>query len=447
MTDGTEAGAVLDQARVLDQVRRAAAALARSSREDRDAGLAAFEEALDTHRGAILAANAEDLAAATREVEAGRMARSLLERLKLDGRKLDELRRGLATVRAMPDPLGQVTLATQLDHGLELRRITCPIGVVAVIFESRPEALVQIAGLALKSGNALIAKGGSEAERTNRALFEVLSGALARCGFVEGTLSLLTRRNEIASLLRADRDVDLVVPRGSNELVRSIQRSTSIPVLGHAEGICHVVVDRAANLEQALAIAVDSKVQYAAACNAAETLLVHRDVAARFVPAVVAALREHSVEVRGDEAARRLVDDLRPATERDWDSEYGDLIVALRVVDDLDQALEHIARHGSRHTETLVTEDDRAWERFAAEVDAAGVFRNASTRFADGYRYGFGAEVGISTGKLHPRGPVGLDGLTTYKYLLEGRGHRVADYTGAQARPFRHRPLDPTKVR
>jgi glutamate-5-semialdehyde dehydrogenase len=430
---------VLDRARL---ARRAASALARSTVAERNAGLAGYSHALDEHRSAILEANLADLEAAAREVAAGRMPRALLERLKLDGRKLDELQQGLATVRAMPDPLGRVTLATELDSGLELRRVSCPIGVVAVIFESRPEALVQIAGLALKSGNALIAKGGSEAERSNQAIYTALSAGLEQTALPDGTLSLLTDRSQVATLLQADRDVDLVVPRGSNELVRSIQRSTHIPVLGHAEGICHVTVDRAADFEQAVAIAVDSKSQYPAACNAAETLLVHREIAARFVPAVVAALREQGVEVRGDEAARRLVLDLVPASDLDWDTEYGDRIVGLRVIDDLDQALEHIRRHGSRHTETLITEDDQAWQRFAAEVDAAGVFRNASTRFADGFRYGFGAEVGISTGKLHPRGPVGLDGLVTYKYLLEGHGHRVADYSGPGGKSFLHRPLD-----
>jgi glutamate-5-semialdehyde dehydrogenase len=425
------------------RAREAAAALARSSRAARDAGLQAFEAALDEDRATILAANAADVAAASSEVAAGRMTRALLDRLKLDERKLDDLKRGLTALRAMPDPLGRVTLATELDDGLALRRVTCPIGVVAVIFESRPEALAQIAGLALKSGNALLAKGGSEAARSNRALADALEGALAACGLPDGTLSLLTDRAEVAELLGADRDVDLIVPRGGNALVRSIQRSTSIPVLGHADGLCHVTVDRAADLDMAVAIAVDAKVQYAAACNAAETLLVHRDVAARFVPAVTEALRERGVEVRGDDRARACAErgaggGMAIATDADWDTEYSDLVIAIRVVDDLDEALQHIRRHGSRHTETLVTEDDAAWQRFAAEVDAAGVFRNASTRFADGFRYGFGAEVGISTGKLHPRGPVGLDGLVTYKYLLEGNGHRVADYA---TRPFTHRPI------
>jgi glutamate-5-semialdehyde dehydrogenase len=426
---------------VRQRIRRAGAAaatLARSSRANRDDGLRAFAQALDADRAAILAANAADVDAASSEVAAGRLARTLLDRLKLDERKIDELQRGLEALRALPDPLGRVTLATELDDGLVLRRVTCPIGVVAVIFESRPEALVQIAGLALKSGNALLAKGGSEAGGSNRALAAALTRAAAGAGLPEGTIALLTDRAEVAELLGADREVDLVVPRGSNALVRSIQRSTSIPVLGHADGLCHVTVDRAADLDMAVAIAVDAKTQYPAACNAAETLLVHRDVAERFVPAVTLALRERGVEVRGDELARACAAEIVPAGEADWDTEYGDLVVAIRVVADLDEALRHIRRHGSRHTETLVTDDDDAWRRFAAEVDAAGVFRNASTRFADGFRYGFGAEVGISTGKLHPRGPVGLDGLVTYKYLLEGKGHRVADYA---TRAFVHRPV------
>jgi glutamate-5-semialdehyde dehydrogenase len=422
--------------------RAASAWLARSSAEQRDAALGATTRALTEHRDAIAEANAADLAAAAIEVAAGRLQPSLLQRLKLDAAKLAELIAGLEQLRVLPDPLGRVTLATELDDGLVLRRVTCPLGVVGVIFESRPDALVQIAALCLKSGNAVLLKGGAEAERSNRALAAALSEALAGCGFPPAALTLLASRADVVELLTAREDVDLIVPRGSNALVAAIQQATIIPVLGHAEGICHVVVDAAADLETALAVVVDSKVQYPSACNAVETVLVHADVAARFVPMLCSALGERGVEVRGDETARALGGPaVQAASPADWDSEYGDLVVAVRVVEDLDAALLHIRAHGSRHTEAIVTTDDAAWQRFAAEVDAAGVYRNVSTRFADGARYGFGAEVGIATGKLHPRGPVGLDGLVTYKYLLTGAGHVVADYSGPGAKALRHRPL------
>ena len=422
--------------------RVAASRLAGTSAAERNAGLAAMARALIEEGAAIVAANAMDLERARVEVEAGRLAGALLQRLKLDSAKLDDLVAGIEQLRALPDPLFRVTLATELDQGLVLDRVSCPIGVVGVIFESRPDALVQIAALCLKSGNALLLKGGSEADQSNRILAETLRGALAAADLPTEALTLLESRAEVTALLTAVQDVDLIVPRGSNALVRSIQQATTIPVLGHAEGICHVYVDAAADLERALAVVIDSKVQYPSACNAAETLLVHATVAATFLPRLVAALVDRGVEVRGDERSRALVEaGVAMASAEDWDTEYGDLIVAVRVVDDLEQALAHIRLHGSRHTEAIVTEDRAVWDRFAAEVDAAGVFWNASTRFADGFRYGFGAEVGISTGKLHPRGPVGLEGLVTYKYRLAGAGHVVADYSGPCARAFRHRPL------
>jgi glutamate-5-semialdehyde dehydrogenase len=342
----------------------------------------------------------------------------------------------------MPDPAGRITMATQLDEGLLLERVTCPVGVLAVIVEARPDALPQIVALALRAGNAVLLKAGSEARHTSRALFAAMHDALRGTAVPEAAITLLEGREAVALLLGADRDVDLVIPRGSADLVRYVQANTRIPVLGHADGRCHLYVDRAADLGRALAIAVDAKVQYPAACNSIETVLVHASVATAFVSVLVPELRARNVEVRGDAAACRLGGDLvRPAVGTDWDMEYGDLVVNLAVVPDLDAAIAHIAAHGSRHTEAIVTEDEVAAARFTDEVDAAGVFVNASTRFADGFRYGFGAEVGISTGKLHPRGPVGLDGLVTYKYRLTGEGHVVADYAGPGARKYLHRAL------
>jgi glutamate-5-semialdehyde dehydrogenase len=429
------------------RAKAAARLLARLGDAERAGALAAVAAGLRDGAGRILEANARDLDAARPLVASGAMAEALYRRLKLDGAKVRELVAGVEQVAALGDPIGRVTLATELDDGLELRRVTCPIGVVGVVFESRPDALTQIASLCLRSGNAVLLKGGSEAEHTNRALFGIVRAAAVSAGVPGDALALLGGREDVAALLGAHEWVDLVVPRGSNALVRYVQENTLIPVLGHAEGICHVYVDRAADLGRALDVVVDAKAQYPAACNSVETLLVHEAVAAAFLPAAVARLGAAGVEVRCDERAAAAAGraGVAPARDADWDTEYCDLVLSVRVVDSLDEAIDHVNAHGSRHTDAILTEDDGAWERFSAEVDAAGVFRNASTRFADGFRYGFGAELGISTGKLHPRGPVGLEGLVTYKYKLVGRGHVVADYTGPDARPFAHRPIPPTR--
>jgi delta-1-pyrroline-5-carboxylate synthetase len=421
----------------------AARSLARLSAEQKTAVLHAIAGALAANARAIAQANLEDLAAARALVEAGRMSDALLQRLTLDEGKLRGIVAGIEQVADMDDPVGRVTLATELDEGLRLERVTCPIGVIGVVFESRPDALPQIVSLCLKSGNAVLLKGGREAERSNRALYDVILGAAVGAGLPAAAITLLESREDVAELLDAHEYVDLIVPRGSNALVRHIQTHTSIPVLGHSEGICHVYVDRAADLDKALAIAVDAKVQYPSACNAMETLLVHEAIAPRFLSRAVAALRAAGVEVRCDERATREFGVAGPqATEADWATEYSGLILSIRVVASLDEAIAHVNRYGSRHTEAIVTEDAAAFDRFFAEVDAAGVYMNASTRFADGFRYGFGAEVGVSTGKLHPRGPVGMDGLVTYKYRLVGGGHVVAAYSGPEARRFTHRPLN-----
>lgn len=433
--------------RVVEQARRAgsaARALARLGTTQRNRALERIARALEAHAPRILEANARDVAAAERLVREGRLAAALGHRLRLDREKLRGLVAGVEEVAALDDPVGRVTLATELDEGLRLDRVTCPLGVVGVVFESRPDALVQIAALCLKSGNAVLLKGGSEAAYSNRALFEVVYVAAIQAGVPADAMTLLESREDVAALLRAERDVDLIVPRGSNALVRYVQEHTRIPVLGHAAGLCHVYVDRAADLDQALAITLDAKVQYPAACNAVETLLIHAEVAAAFMPRAARALAARGVEIRADAGAAAVAAGaaaLVPATEADWDAEYCDLVLAVRVVPSLEAAIAHINAHGSRHTDAIVTADPEAAERFCAEVDAAGVFVNASTRFSDGFRYGFGAEVGISTGKLHPRGPVGLEGLVTYKYRLVGAGHVVADYVGASARSFTHRQL------
>jgi glutamate-5-semialdehyde dehydrogenase len=404
---------------------------------EKDRALGAMADALERGQGEILAANASDLEAAGPAVRAGSMSEALVHRLHLTPAKLADLVAGLRQLAAAPDPVGRVTLSTTLDDGLVLERVTCPIGVVGVIFEARPDALPQIAGLCLKAGNAVVLKGGQEAAHTNATLAAALQDAVARSGVPGESVTLLATREDVDALLQAEGDVDLIVPRGSASLVRHVQSRTRIPVLGHADGLCHVYVDARADLGMAHAIVLDAKLQYPAACNAVETLLVHEAVADAFLPPVARALAQRGVELRCDATAARRLAGLPtvPATDADWGAEYNDLILAVRVVGSLDQAIGHINRWGSRHTEAIVTDDDRAWARFFAEVDAAGVYRNASTRFADGYRYGFGAEVGISTGKLHPRGPVGLDGLVTYKYRLTGTGHVVSTYRGPAQPP------------
>jgi glutamate-5-semialdehyde dehydrogenase len=432
---------------VSDAARRAklaAGALAALSGDQKDQALLAVASALEERATEILHANALDLAAARELVDTGAMSESIYQRLELSETKLRGLVAGIERLATLDDPVGHTSFAMELDHGLRLDRVTCPIGVVGVIFESRPDALPQIVALCLKSGNAILLKGGSEAQRSNRTLADVITSAATAAGIPTDAVVLLESREDVAALLGTHESVDLIIPRGSSALVRHIQANTIIPVLGHAEGICHVYVDAAADLEKALDIVIDAKVQYPAACNAAETLLVHRAVAARFLPEAVAALQRRGVEVRCDVPAHALLNmpGEAPATDADWAAEYGDLVLAVRVVDSLEEAIRHINTYGSRHTETIVTDDQLTFERFFAEVDAAGVFLNASTRFADGYRYGFGAEVGISTGKLHPRGPVGIDGLVTYKYRLVGDGHIVARYSGAEARPFLHQRLD-----
>jgi len=378
-------------------------------------------------------------------VARGEMSRPLLKRLELDEGKVREMAEGVRAVAALPDPLGRVGYAVLLDEGLRLRRVSCPIGVVAAVFESRPDALVQIASLCLKSGNASILKGGREAACTNRLLAGILSRAASGRGKVPpAALQLVEAREDVLALLSRHDAIDLIVPRGSNEFVRYVKEHSRIPVLGHADGICHLYVDRAAEMEMAVALALDAKTQYPAVCNAVETLLVHKDAAPTYLPRAAEALRARGVELRGCERTRAILRDAAPASEEDWRTEYLDLILSVRVVESLEEAVAHINRYGSRHTEAIVTSDEGAARAFLARVDAASVMWNASTRFADGYRYGLGAEVGISTDKVHARGPVGLEGLVTYKYQLAGEGHCVSEYSGEGARPFLHRslPLD-----
>ena len=425
--------------------RRAALKLAVSSVDTRNEALEAIAIALEKERGRIDLANRKDLEAAEEMVERGELARPLVKRLALEA-KFDATVEMVRSVAAQPDPLGRTQTATELADGLELYRVSVPIGVIGVIFESRPDALVQIASLCLKSGNAVLLKGGREAHNTNRVLAEIMIEVTAGVeGIPEGWLVLLESREDVRRLLDQDEHVDLIIPRGGNEFVRYIMDNTRIPVLGHADGVCHVYVDRDADLEKAVRIVVDSKTQYVAVCNAAEALLVHEKVGEAFLSRAYEALSNKGVEMRADDRARSFMQgngSVKEATEQDWGCEYLDLKLAVRVVSDLQEAIDHINQYGSHHTDVIVTESKESAELFFSRVDSASVGHNVSTRFADGFKYGLGAEVGISTNRLHSRGPVGLEGLTIYKYLLSGDGHIVEEFEGPDARVFTHKPLN-----
>jgi len=403
--------------------------------DTKNAALSQIAEALKSRSAEIVAANKQDLSAAQKN----NLAAPLLKRLKFDEEKIGQVVAGIESLIALDDPVGKTLAATELDAGLNLYKVSCPIGVIGVVFESRPDALVQISTLCLKSGNAVLLKGGSEAARTNRILAETVAEASEKAGLPKGWIQLLETREDVAQMLALDEHIDLVIPRGSNEFVRYIMNNTNIPVLGHAEGICHVYVDGDADVQMAVSIAVDSKCQYVAVCNAAETLLVDGKIAGKFLPKVKAALEERGVELRGCERTASIID-VRPATEADWSTEYLDYILSVKVVDGMDEAIEHINHYGSKHTDAIVTANKKKAERFMALVDSANVFWNCSTRFSDGFRYGLGAEVGISTSKIHARGPVGLEGLVIYKWKLLGTGQIVADYSEGRKK-FTHKRL------
>jgi glutamate-5-semialdehyde dehydrogenase len=425
---------------VAQRARQASRLLASLSDQCRREALFAAADALCARSAEIIAANERDTENARGLVAQGEMTAAMFQRLKTSEHGIRGMAACVRGVAELPDPLGRTLATTELDDGLTLYKVTCPLGVIGAIFESRPDVIPQIAALTLKSGNALILKGGSEAAHTNELLVEIWRTALARFDEVPAeAIKLLHTREEIAELLALDHEVDLIVPRGSREFVDYIAKHSRIPVLGHGEGICHVYIDAKADLPKAIGIIVDSKTQYPAACNSAETLLIHAAVADDFLPALLTALTNAGVEIRACPRTIALAPNAASAAanERDWSTEYSDLIISVKVVDDLDQAIGHVNKYGSRHTEVIVTEDPEAAARFMDKVDAASVFHNASSRFADGFRYGFGAELGISNGKLHARGPVGLEGLTTYKFKLFGDGHQVAPYSTGQRR-FKH---------
>ncbi|MDD5092968.1 MAG: glutamate-5-semialdehyde dehydrogenase [Dehalococcoidia bacterium] len=418
------------------EAREASIQLSAVNTDAKNAALSEIALAIEHRQAHILAANRSDMEKAQKEA----LSPPLLKRLKFDEAKIRESIQGLNSLIGLSDPTGKTLSAMELDDGLKLYKMSCPIGVIGIVFESRPDALLQISSLCLKSGNAVLMKGGSEAANTNRILADIITEATLKAGMPEGWLTLLEARSDVTEMLRMDQYIDLIIPRGSNDFVRYIMQNTSIPVMGHADGICHVYVDSKADLDMAVRIVVDSKTQYVAVCNAAETLLVHQDIARAFLPRIKKALEEKGVELRGCAETLKIID-VKSATEDDWRTEYLDLILSVKVVKNLGEAVDHINRYGSGHTDVIVTADRASGVQFMDYVDSANVFLNCSSRFSDGFRYGLGAEVGISTGKIHSRGPVGLEGLVIYKWKLVGDGHIVADYSGEQGKTFTHRGL------
>jgi glutamate-5-semialdehyde dehydrogenase len=422
--------------------------LASVSGATKNSALAAMANALDSNREKIISANKKDIAAAEKLADAGKLSRSLVKRLKVDDTKIDEMIAGIRDVLKFEDPVGKTLSALELDSGLELYQVSCPIGLIGVIFESRPDVVPQIMSLCLKSGNATIFKGGSEATHSNRAIFDVLVKAIENTeGMPHGAFALMETREEVNEMLKLDDYINLIIPRGSNEFVKYIQDNTRIPVLGHSSGICHIYVDNEADLRKAVDVCYDAKVQYPAVCNAMETLLVHKDIAGTFLPGMGKKYDASGVEMRCDELSFDILKDMGflkaiiHATEEDWRTEYNDLILSIKIVDSIEEAIEHINRYGSHHTDAIITENKTNASKFIDLVDSSSVMWNASTRFADGFRYGKGAEVGISTNKIHARGPVGMEGLLIYKYALLGNGHKVADYVGKTARKYTHKKL------
>ncbi|KAI0793767.1 gamma-glutamyl phosphate reductase [Fomes fomentarius] len=432
------------------------------SSSERIKALQEIRRELEAAKDAILAANRRDIEAAQKEVDAGRMSNSLLKRLDLTkGDKWDSMLQGVTDVAELPDPNGVVTYASELDDNLELYRVSCPIGVLLVIFEARPEVVVNIASLAIKSGNAAILKGGKESNETTQLLSKAIQNALSKTAISSNYIQTIQTRAEVSALLELDQYIDLVIPRGSNSLVRNIQNSTRIPVMGHADGLCSVYVDASADPRKAVRVVADSKIDYPAACNAAETLILHESVLQTVWPEVATALLAANVKLLCDAPSLTALRSLSPApsnfathvepsTPESYTTEHLSLTISVLTVPSLEAAISHINAHSSHHTDSIVAEDESAASTFCRGVDSAGTFVNASTRFADGFRYGFGTEVGISTGRIHARGPVGLEGLVTYKYMLRSKGeqgHVVGEFgVGEGKKRYKHRKIDASAV-
>ncbi len=411
-----------------EKVRLASIKISQTENQNRIKALNFMADYLEKNSKEILEANNEDYSSAEKKG----ISKALLSRLKLSKSKLNSGIEGIRKVGDLADPVNQVQFKRELSKGLILERKTVPIGVLGIIFESRPDAVMQISSLAIRSGNGVMLKGGSEANLTNTAIVKALQEGLNESGLDKNAICLLTSRKDSMAMLNLEKYINLIIPRGSNELVKFIQENTRIPVLGHADGICHLFIDIEANIEMALSVALDSKIQYPAACNAIETLLVHKDIAPAFLEKAIPLFNSNDVKLIGDKRSVELGLKYEASVE-DWKTEYLDLILSIKIVDDLDEAITHIQKYSSKHTDGIITENSHTANKFMNVVDSAGVFHNCSTRFADGFRYGFGAEVGISTQTLPPRGPVGLEGLVTYKYFLKGDGNIVDDFSSGKA--------------
>ncbi len=411
-----------------EKVRLASLKISQTENQNRIKALNFMADYLEKNSKEILEANNADYSSAEKKG----ISRALLSRLKLSKEKLNSGIEGVRKVGDLADPVNQVQIKRELSKGLILERKTVPIGVLGVIFESRPDAVMQISSLAIRSGNGVMLKGGSEANLTNTSIVKALQEGLNESGLDKNAICLLTSRKDSMAMLNLEKYINLIIPRGSNELVKFIQENTRIPVLGHADGICHLFIDIEANLEMALSVALDSKIQYPAACNAIETLLVHKDIAPAFLEKAIPLFNSNDVKLIGDKRSVELGVKYEASPE-DWKTEYLDLILSIKIVDDLEEAITHIQKYSSKHTDGIITENSNTANKFMNVVDSAGVFHNCSTRFADGFRYGFGAEVGISTQTLPPRGPVGLEGLVTYKYFLKGDGNIVDDFSSGKA--------------
>lgn len=422
----------------LKRSKNAFLAMATLSTTQKNEALAQFAVIIEKNTAFLLTENQKDIA----QAEKDGLTSSLYQRLKLDEGKIKQLAQGIRDLIQLPDPAGQVLSRTKLDDGLILEKQTVPLGVIGIIFESRPDVIPQILSLILKSGNAVVLKGGREAIHSNNAFMSLVDELGKSCAFLpECWATLLDSREAVQEMLNYPQYVDLIIPRGSNQLVQSIMAATKIPVLGHADGVCHLYVHGSADLAQATQLAIDAKIQYPAACNALETLLVDETIAPQWLPAFGETAHQAGITLKGCERTRAILPEIQPATEADWRTEYGDLTLAVKIVPNLESAIGHINHYGSHHTDAIVAQSVETLERFMNAVDSACVFANASTRFADGFRFGLGAEIGISTAKTHARGPVGLEGLVIYKYKLRGAGQIAADYVGVDAKPFLHESL------
>ena len=421
---------------IAQNAKKASVILSSLAEEVKNKALENVAKALEQNVSAIVEANNKDLELAQEAVNSGKLSKAVFNRLKADDNKIKSMIDGIYDVIKLPDPVNKTIFTRELADGLILKKVTCPIGVIGVIFEARPDVLAQISSLAIKSGNAVILKGGKETINTNTKIYDVITKALDETeNFPKNVINLIFSHEDVADMLSEDKSIDLIIPRGSNSLVKYIQENTKIPVLGHASGICHIFADETADFDKALRVIEDAKCQYPAACNAVETVLIHRNILDKFLPVFVAKMKEIGVKVNGDEECRKIDNSL--GTVENWSYEYGEKELSVKVVSGVEEAAEHINTYGSGHTDCILSENTENVKYFMDRVDSAGVYHNVSTRFADGFRYGFGAEVGISTNKTHARGPVGLDGLTIYKYQMYGNGDIVAEFSNGN-RKFTH---------